>query len=284
MKMGNGKEMKAIKWLSVLLFLSLISQQACAQAEWDQHPRLTDRFLFSAGAFVPEKNLKVRVDGKLPTLDVDFDERLGLSSEETTGSGELRWRFGEKWSVSGQYFKTKDSATVTLTEDISWEDYVLKVGSNVGAGVEFSVARVFFGREFSSGQKHEFGLGFGLHWLEIGAFVEGEFFLNDESTGFRRESVSADAPLPNIGGWYWYALSPRWMLTTRLDWFGASIGDYSGNLWNANAGVSFQAWRNVGISLSYQLFNLDVDIDKSDWHGGVDLTYDGPFLAINLIW
>ena len=284
MRSGDDEKMNAFKWLSVLFTLSLIPQQVIAQWESDRHPKLTDRFLFSAGAFVPEKNLKFRIDGNLPSIDIEFDEGLGLSSEETTGSGELRWRFGEKWSVSGQYFKTKDSATVTLTEDISWEDYVLKVGSNVGAGVELSVARVFFGREFSSGQKHEFGLGFGLHWLEIGAFVEGEFFLNDESTGFRRESVSADAPLPNVGGWYWYALSPRWLLTTRLDWFGASIGDYSGNLWNANAGVSFQAWRNLGISLSYQFFKLDVDIDKSDWHGGADLTYKGPYVALNVNW
>ena len=284
MRTPDDEKMNAFKCLSVLFSLSLIPQQVIAQWESDQHPRLTDRFLFSAGAFVPEKNLKLRIDGNLPSIDIDFDEGLGLSSEETTGSGELRWRFGEKWSASGQYFKTKDSATVTLTEDINWEDYVLKVGSNIGAGVEFSVARMFFGREFSSGQNHEFGLGLGLHWLEISAFAEGEFFLNDESTGFRRESVSADAPLPNIGGWYWYALSPRWLLTTRLDWFGASIGDYSGDLWNANAGVSFQAWRNLGVSLSYQFFKLDVDIDKSDWHGGANLTYHGPFLSLNLNW
>jgi len=283
MKTG-GQEMNALQWLAVVFFLSLLPQQAVSQWETSQHPKLTDRFLLAAGAFVPEKNLNIRVDGSLPSVNLDFDERLNLSSDQTTFSGELRWRFGEKWSVSAQYFNTDDSATAELTEDISWEDYVLKVGSNVGAGVEATVARVFLGRTISTGQRHEFGLGFGLHWLEIGAYLEGEFFLNEESTGVRREAVSADAPLPNIGGWYWYALSPRWLLTTRLDWLSASIGEYSGSLWNANAGVTFQAWRNVGISLSYQLFKLDVDIDKSDWHGGADLTYDGPFLAAHVNW
>lgn len=276
--------MNALKWLAPLLFLSLLPQQVIAQWDTERHPKLSDRFLLAAGAFVPDKNFKIRVDGSLPSLDIDFDDRLDLSSDQTTFSGELRWRFGDKWSVSGQYFRTDDSATVELAEEISWEDYVLKVGSNVGAGVEATVARVFFGREVSSGQKHEFGLGFGLHWLEIGAYLEGEFFLNDESTGLRREAVSADAPLPNIGGWYWYALSPRWLMTTRVDWLSASIGEYSGGLWNANAGVTFQAWRNLGISFSYQLFKLDVDVDKADWHGAADLTYHGPFVALNLNW
>ncbi|HET6593890.1 MAG TPA: hypothetical protein VFG48_13295 [Xanthomonadales bacterium] len=276
------------RWLMASCMLALaaltLPSQVAAQWETDRHPKLTDRFLFSAGAFVPQKTLDLRVDGSVETVDIGFDERLGLSSEETTGSGEVRWRFGEKWSLSGQYFETTDSATAELSEDISWEDYVLRAGSNVIAGIGLSVARVFAGRTFNTGPNHEFGLGFGLHWLEISAFLEGEFFVNDESTGFRRESVSADAPLPNIGGWYWYALSPRWLVTTRVDWFGASIGDYSGDLWNANAGVTFQAWRNVGFSLSYQFFKLNVEVDKSDWHGGADLTYHGPYVAANINW
>jgi len=279
--------MNSKRWLltqCLLLWPVMLPAQVAAQWDTEGHPVLTDRFLLSAGAFVPKKNLELRVDGSIDTGRIEFDERLGLSSEETTGSGELRWRFGEKWSVSGQYFKTTDSATAVLTEDVSWADYVLQEGSNVGAGIELTVARIFAGRTFSTGPGHEFGLGLGLHWLELGAFVDGEFFINDESTGFRRESVSADAPLPNVGAWYWYALSPRWLVTTRVDWFGASFGDYSGDLWNANAGLTFQAWRHVGFSLSYQYFRLDVDVDKSDWRGAANLTYDGPFATINVNW
>lgn len=276
------------RWLMASCMLALVAltlpSQVVAQWETDRHPKLTDRFLFSAGAFVPKKNLELRVDGSTRLAAIDFDERLGLSSEETTGSGELRWRFGQKWSVSSQYFKTSDSATAALTEDVNWGDYVLREGSGVGAGVGLAVARIFAGRALSSGANYEFGLGFGLHWLEISAFVEGEFFVNDESTGFRTESVSADAPLPNVGGWYWYALSPRWLVTTRVDWFGASIGDYSGDLWNANAGLTFQAWRHVGFSVSYQYFKVDIDVDKSDWRGAANLTYDGPYVAVNVNW
>jgi len=268
----------------LLISILLASPHALAEAIGDRHPRLTDDFSLSLGTFLTDKDLKLRVDGSLPNLNIDFDERVGLSSDESAGAGELRWRFGEKWSVAAQYYKTSDSAKAELTEDVHWQDYVLKVGTNVGAGIDFSVARLFFGREFSSGVRHEFGLGIGLHWLEISAFIEGEFFLNDESAGFRRESVSADAPLPNVGGWYWYAFSPRWLLTSRLDWFGASFDDYSGDLWNANVGLTFQAWRHVGLSLSYQLFNLDVDVDKSDWRGGAEVTNHGPFIALTANW
>jgi hypothetical protein len=124
----------------------------------------------------------------------------------------------------------------------------------------------------------------GLHWLQIGAYIEGEMFLNDQSSGFRRESVSADLPLPNIGAWYWRSLSPRWLLTTHVDWFNASIGDYSGSLWNAGAGINFQAWEHVGFGLSYQYFKIDVDVDKANWQGNAELTQHGPFLAVSFNW
>ena len=265
-------------------FLSCAPIAALAQAGSERHPWLEDDFTVAVGGFLPNKEVKLRVDGSSPGELIDFDERVKVTSDDTTAAVDFRWRFGEKWSVSGQYWETGDSNTAELTEDITWGDFTLKQGSNVSAGIDVSVARVFFGRKFSSGERHEFGVGVGFHWLEIGAYVEGEVFVNDESSGFQRESVSAGAPLPNIGGWYWYAFSPRWLLKTRVDWLSASIGDYSGGLWNASVGINYQPWRHVGFGLSYQYFGIDVDVDKSDWHGGADLSYRGPFLSLNGSW
>ena len=195
-----------------------------AQGTGAVHPWLEDDFIVTVGAFLPSKDFKVRVDGEIPGRDIDFGQKADVSDNEASASLVFRWKFGEKWSVSGQYWGTEDDGEAVLSEDVTWRDYVLQAGSNVGAGVSTDIARVFFGREFfTDADHHEFGLGAGLHWLQIEAYLEGEFFLNDQSTGFRREQVSADLPLPNIGAWYWYSFSPRWLLTTHLDWFSASL-------------------------------------------------------------
>lgn len=225
------------------------------------------------------------MDGEVPGREIDFNEATDLSKDHTTASLWARWKFGEKWSVTGQFWSTDNGTEAILAGDVTWGDNVLKAGSNVGVGTNLDLARIFVGREFfTDADNHEFGLGAGLHWLQIGAFIEGEMFVNDESTGFQRESVNSDVPLPNIGAWYWRSLSPRWLLTTHVDWFSASVGDYSGSLWDASAGVNFQAWEHVGFGLSYQYFKIDTDIDKSDWHGNVQLTQDGPFLSLNANW
>jgi hypothetical protein len=277
--------MKSTKFLLGLFLSSLLySSPLFAQSGDDRHPMLRDKFTVGLGAFINQKNVKFRVDGSVPGEDIDFDDIWGVDSNDTSFAGVMRWRFGEKWSLWGQFFDTSDGATAVLEEDIHWEDDVLKAGSSVGAGVDLSVARIFFGRIFSAGPRHEFGIGAGFHWLEIGAFVEGEFFVNDESTGFRRDQVDAAAPLPNIGGWYDYAFSPKWIGRARLDWLQVSLGDFSGGLWNSSVGIQYQAFRNVGFGLAYQYFKLDVDVDKSDWNGNADLQYNGPFLSVTANW
>jgi len=270
--------------IALLLVAASFAQSVSAQSTADKNPLLADKFTVGVGAFIFDKSVSLRVDGTDPGENIDFDERWGIDSDEKSASVVMRWRFGEKWSLSGQYFKSDDSATATLQEDVNWEDNVFKAGTNVGVGVELSVARLFIGRAFSTGPKHEFGAGVGLHWLELGAYIEGEVFVDDQSTGFNRESVSADVPMPNIGGWYVYAPSPKWSLMARLDWLHVDIGDYSGGIWNSALSVNYQAFKHVGFGLAYQVFKLDVDVDKTEWRGAVELQYQGPFLSVTANW
>jgi hypothetical protein len=269
---------------ALLLAVALHTPALLAQAEDSGHPLLNDTFTASIGAFILDKDVSIRVDGSDPNEGIEFGDVWGLSSDETSFAATFRWRFGEKWSLWGQYFDSSDSATAVLEEDISWGDDTLEAGSNVTAGVDLSVARIFAGRIFSSGPFHEFGLGLGLHWMEAGAFVEGEIRTNNGDTGVDLRSVSADVPLPNIGGWYRYAFNSKWSASARVDWLDASIGDYSGGLVNASADLQYQAFKHVGFSLAYQYFRLNIDVEKDSWRGGAKLEYSGPFLAVTANW
>ena len=146
------------------------------------------------------------------------------------------------------------------------------------------LARVFFGREISTSLKHEFGAGFGLHWMELGTFLEGEVLINEGTTEFQRLLINGEFPLPNIGAWYMYSWSPKWVFQGRIDWFSASIGDYSGSQWDFQAGVNYQAFDNFGIGLAYQVYLIDFDSDKNDWRGTAELDQSGPMLTLTASW
>jgi hypothetical protein len=270
--------------LCVFFAGSFVPGTASAQTANDYHPFLSDRFNIGLGIYYPKKRFKVRVDGSAPEEEIDFDEALKLGDQDATGSLSFRWRFGMKWSFWGQYWNTSDKGGAVLEEDLEWEDLVFKAGTFVSGGIDISIARALFGRKFIHSLKHEFGLGAGFHWMSLDTFIEGQVTTNFVGTEFARKKVSAEFPLPNIGGWYMYSWNPKWIVQVRMDWLSASVGDYSGGLWNAQAGIHWQTFKNIGIGLYYNAFILDVDVDKDDWHGKAEAKQHGPWLAVTASW
>ena len=129
-------------------------------------------------------------------------------------------------------------------------------------------------------------MGFGVHNLDMSAFIEGEarFGGPTPTVDFTRERVGGSQLLPNLGGWYYFSPAKNWLLHARADWISASIKEYSGGLWNVTAGVNYQFLKNMGVNLYWGYFNLNGDVDGSEWRGSLDLSYSGPVLALDFVW
>jgi len=276
-------------WLFSIVLLST-SGTILAQ-DYEYHPALSDNFSVILGAMRSSNSFDVAAEGQVPDNDlpennIDFEDSLGVSQNSTFFNGQIRWKFGKKrkWTLAAQYFSNNAKGESVLTEDIEWDDVVFREGTFVGSGVKLAVTRLFVGRSFIKNAQNDFGVGFGIHNLDMDAYIEGEIIIDDETTEFQRVEVGESQPLPNIGAWYNFSPAKRWLLHARVDWISANIGDYDGTLWNTSAGVNFQAWRHVGFDLSWQYFNLNLKVDKDDWKGGADMTYSGPVLAVTFNW
>jgi len=272
------------RFFLIAVLSTMFLNSAVAQTSDDYHPFLSDKFNLEVGAFFPQIDFTARVDGSHPDDEFDFDEALNLDDNQSAASINFRWRFGKRWSFWGQAWTTNNSGKAVLEEDIEWEDIVFGQGTFVKGGLEMDVVRAFFGREFILKPQHEFGAGIGFHFMNLDTFLEGEVIINDGTTEFQRVTASASFPLPNIGAWYMYSWSPKWMFQTRVDWLSASIGDYSGSMWDAQAGINYQLFKNIGFGLYYKGFLLDVDVDNGNWHGRADLDQHGPLLTVSATW
>lgn len=259
---------------------------AHAQEVGDVHPILTEKFFLDVGMFYPDRNFKLQVDGVVGGANpsIDFEDEFGLNKSDETFAIEFGWRFGKKWSLLTQYFESSGSRSAVLDEDIEWKDVVFVQGSTATATQEFSVLRTFFGRRFDTSERHDFGIGVGLHWFEISASIEGEIIIGGQGSEFRRELVSADAPLPNVGVWYNYSMTPQWVFTSRFDYLNADISDYSGSLVNLSLGVNYRIFERFGVGLSYNRVELDLGITKPNWQGGTETTYEGLYVYASAYW
>lgn len=279
--------MKKLHSISLLFVILIISPGFLLAQDYDQHPYLSDNFSFSLGAMRSSNSFTLESDlGDDIGDEINFGDSLGVSKHSTFFNGQLKWKIGSarKWSIAVQYFSNDAKGNNVLTEDVEWDGLTWKEGSFVDAGVKLSVARLFVGRSLFKNERNDFGIGAGIHVLKMKAFIEGEVKIDDETTDFQRGDVDVSQPLPNIGAWYGFSPAKKWLLHGRVDWIGASIGDYDGHMWNFNAGVNYQAFRHIGFDLSWQYFNLNVNVDSDDWTGGADMRYSGPVLAITGNW
>jgi hypothetical protein len=279
--------MKKIVFLCIsALLLSLASSALLAQ-DYDYHPYLSDSFTVSLGAMRSSNSFKMQSDlGDDIGDEIDFDDTLDVSDHSTFLNGQLKWKVGStrKWSVAAQYFSNNAKGSTELDEDVEWDGITWREGSFVDSGVKITVARLFFGRSLFKNERNDFGIGAGIHNLKIKAFIKGEVTIDDDTTEFETGDESVSQILPNIGAWYGFSPAKDWLIHARVDWIGASIGDYDGHMWNTNIGVNWQAFDHVGFDLSWQYFNLNVSVDSDDWTGGADMRYSGPVLAITGNW
>ncbi len=257
-------------------------QPAAAQENDDLHPLLTDRVTIDIGIYFPSRDVDLSVNGSIAGIndEFDFDSTFNLGSSDDIFAGEIAWRFRGRWSLLAQYFKSSDASSAVLVEDVEWEDVVFGAGTGATGGIDIEIMRLFVGRQLERSPRHDLGIGAGIHSLDIGAFIEGTITVNGVQASARR-SVNKSAPLPNVGAWYRYSISPRWAFRSRLDWLSASVGDVKGQLINGLAGFDYRLFENGGVGLAYSYFLLDVEYDSSGWRGDFESEFGGPYLYLS---
>ena len=116
------------KWpLATMTFL-LLAAPAGAQQDDLAQKLLESKFEIDLGVFFPDKERAFRVNGStdIESPFVDFDEELKLKHSEEVFSAQIGWRINDRWRLAAQYFSVSDANTATLSQDLPWEDIVLK--------------------------------------------------------------------------------------------------------------------------------------------------------------
>ncbi len=264
-----------------LFFILSIPLLYSQEKEEDQNPLYSNKFVIGAGLYSSAKTVDIIINGSGPNAIIDFSEGFDLNNNELTFFGNFNWRFSKRWTLSAEYFSVRNGNKWELEEDINWDDITFKEGTNVKIGFSLDMYRVFVGWSVLQKPKHEIGIGLGVHDLQVGAYISGDAYINDNDFNFEKRSVSANAPLPNLGFWYYYVPTSKWLLSAKLDIFSLTIDEYFGSLWNVRAGVNYQIFKHFGVGFSYRYFDFTAKVNKDNWNGKFSMIFQGPLLSVN---
>ncbi|MEH6556908.1 MAG: hypothetical protein V7459_02865 [Oceanicoccus sp.] len=265
----------AMRILTITSFL-LLANSAIAQ----------DKFRLSLGSSVNDFNSEIRVDSKnLPTAqpinledDLRFDENVDI--DWLSG----HYRFSEKHRVRFEILPINRSATAALTDDIEFEDDIVKAGAFVRSDFNTTIYDINYMYSFYRNDKWELGVTAGLYWMDVEIELEasgdiqvrtpdgsGDISFQDDY----KESEQAHAPLPLFGLSANYQITPNWSLAAGIRYLDVSIGDYSGTFTSFIASTSYFFTEHLGVGLSIGDFDLDVRGDGSDYRGKFEWSYEG---------
>jgi len=255
------------------LFLLLVSLGflVTANAAADESPDLfSAEWSISVGAFRPQIDTSIRVDGALGILGTEINmETLGLDDTEVLPSLGIDWQINHRHSLWSYYFEVKRSGFSNTDIIIRVGDTEFPVNTNINAFFNAKVFALGYGYAFVNDPDKFFGFQVGLNVQDIGFGIEGE-------NGILAETAEATAPLPTFGFVGGYRLSEHWYLSGNAGYFAAKIDTYDGAITQYEARLDYAIGEHVMVGLAFQNLKVDVSSTDSRWVGNLLYEYQGP--------
>jgi len=245
---------------------------------------LTDPFHLSLGTFVLNSDTQVRLDG-------DTDLGTTVDWERTFGDADARrfrldgmWRFAERHKVRFLWFNYSRSRSRVSDTEIDWGGEIIPINAELSGKFSFDVYELAYEYAFLRRETYELSASVGLHYtdlaLRLAASIDSS---GNPLEGAVDKEASVGAPLPVVGLRGTWKLPYNLVVDASAQYFALSIDEYDGNLHDYRVSLFWQPKSWLGVGIGYDQFAIDVDVDKSDFKGSLDWSYQGPMIYYSVV-
>jgi hypothetical protein len=276
-----------IRWRRVLATGAASALLMTAQAAFADGPNLLDEgFDVSLGTFVIDQNTDVRLDGKtagevIPGTPVDWEKSFG-DGDLTRIRLDAYWRFAEKHKIRMMWFNASRSDSKSFSREIEWDGETFPINTKITGESKFNIIELGYEYAFMRGDNYELSGTAGIHYTDLSLSLAAN--VNDgEITRHVKKEGSVAVPLPVFGGRALWRMGGDFWLDASAQWFGLSIDEYDGSIWDLKLDALWQPSKWVGIGIGYNRFTIDVNANTSNFDGKLNWEYSGPrlFYAIH---
>lgn len=225
----------------------------------------------------------VRVDGSQGQLGttVSFERSLGLSDSEARPILNAWWRITKRQRLEAFYFDLNRSGSSISQVNIRFGGTEFQANLPIQAFFDVEILSVGYSFSPIFDAKKEWTLGLAASFQDIKVGITGtEASANDPIV---QEEASVLAPLPTLTTRFDYALTDKWILTLHAGYFTIELGDgeFDGSVLSVLAGVRYKVFKHLSVSLNYDWFRVQVDVEGDKWNGDLDYKYRGPMFTVS---
>lgn len=252
----------------------------------DRPDPLNDTWQISLGTYAVNPDTEVRLDGRAEErgTTIDWEKNFGGGSL-TRFRVDAQWRFAERHRLQAMWFDSSRSKTTTFDEEVEWGGETYPVDAEVKGTLDYDLYLLAYEYSFLRRDTYEVAATLGAYYAHWTATLDAQ--VSDPSGGSQdiRQKSSADlaTPLPVLG------LRGTWVLPYNLSldafgqWFYLSAGQFSGNLQDYQAKLTWQPKSWLGLGIGYDWFSAHGDVDRSDFRGSLDWSFGGLMLFYDVL-
>jgi len=243
---------------ALLLVLLPVSSHADNTAKYNLP---WEKFSFQGGAFFAALNNRVTAGPEGAGVAIDLEQALGLDSSSTVFRLGTLYRIGEKrrHRVDLDYLYFNRDSTKTVGQGIVVDNVSIAPGTVVNTTFNYQIIRAAYSYSFFQDNRMDLAGSFGLFVMPI------KFDINASGLGSSEGDFSFTAPLPALGLRGDFAITPRWMLRTNLDFFYLEYDRFEGVLLDARIAVEYNPWEHFGFGLGLDNFKLRLTSEGEDY-------------------
>lgn len=279
-KRENNKNVLKVISSCLLMYglLSMPTLQAAESTESSPDESYPDKFKISLGAYIVEDtDTEVAINSDIGNIGttINMERDLGTDDNLSVPRVDGYYRFNDKHRLDFSWFNIKRKGTKTTSIEIKVGDETFAATDVVASEVDTTFLKLAYGYSFYKSPKVELSLIAGLNLLDY------SIVLDNKTTG-RVEKADVTAPLPVFGLIMDYTISPRWLVHYKVETFYIELdNEIRGSLLNAELGVEYRLFKNMGLGLGISRYALDAKVNTSSYSGSVTDLYRGLNLYVS---
>jgi len=199
---------------------------------------------------------------------IRLESDLGLESQIDTAAIGGRYRFNDRHQLGFSYTNLDRSASKVLDRDIEFGEVTFKAGSNLSTQFGTSMFRLKLKYNVAQGDRLAAGFGLGLSTFAIDLGLDGTIEV-DAGGGHQilkaaEEGGNFIAPVPLIGMWIDYAITPRFLVRGSVEAVNFSISGNAGRVLDSAFFFEYYFTRLFGLGFGFTSTDIEYSNDEDD--------------------
>lgn len=256
------------------------------------HPFFTQRWLVQAGAAFNHVDSSANVGraGGAAGTNLDLEDDLGLSTQKTSFDGMLRMRMDERWNMEFGYSDLSRSGTTSASRTIEFGRLEFPANASLSTDLGIAVYRLAFGYALYRSKETEAGVEAGLYIHDFNLAASGQANVGGLAAGFQSETFGVVVPLPTIGLFAHHAITPKWLISGRVDYmdlslnqfhlFGFNLDDVSARVLSLEASTEYRITDNFALGVAYRYQDAGFGATTGRLRGHIAYTTSAPIAFV----